>query len=119
MPRLMPGQILARGVSRHLLGHDFVTLEEVVPAPGLRVDVMALLLVEADLCASTLPRRGMYLGEQLAKEWEPSDSKLAQIVKSDAGRTRFLEGIAFYSPHARRLHIETIRLKSIQELKAN
>ena len=42
MPRLMPGQLLARGVSRHLLGHDFVTLEEVVPTPGLRVDVMAL-----------------------------------------------------------------------------
>jgi len=42
MPRVMPGQLLARGVSRHLLGHDFVTLEEVVPAPGLRVDVMAL-----------------------------------------------------------------------------
>ena len=42
MPRLMPGRILARGVSRHLLGHDFVTLEEVVPTPGLRVDVMAL-----------------------------------------------------------------------------
>jgi hypothetical protein len=40
--RQMPGQILARGVCRHLLGHDFVTLEEVVPAPGLRVDVMAL-----------------------------------------------------------------------------
>lgn len=87
--------------------------------PNKRVDVMALLLVEADLCASTLPKRGMYLGEQLAKEWEASDSKLAQIVKSDAGRIRFLEGIAFYSPHARRLQIETIRLKSIQELKAN
>ena len=42
LPRLMPGQILARGVSRHLLGHDFATLEEVVPTPGLRVDVMAL-----------------------------------------------------------------------------
>ena len=42
MPRAMPGQLLARGVSRHLLGHDFVTLEEVVPAPGLRVDVMGL-----------------------------------------------------------------------------
>jgi hypothetical protein len=42
MPRVRPGQLLARGVSRHLLGHDFVTLEEVVPTPGLRVDVMAL-----------------------------------------------------------------------------
>lgn len=37
-----PGQILARGVCRHLIGHGFVTVEELVPAPGLRVDVMAL-----------------------------------------------------------------------------
>lgn len=37
-----PGQLLARGVCRHLIGHDFVTVEELVPAPGLRVDVMAL-----------------------------------------------------------------------------
>ena len=39
---LMPGQVLARGVCRHLLSHGFVTVEELVPAPGLRVDVMAL-----------------------------------------------------------------------------
>jgi hypothetical protein len=39
---LMPGQLLARGVCRHLLNHGFVTVEELVPAPGLRVDVMAL-----------------------------------------------------------------------------
>jgi hypothetical protein len=39
---LMPGQILARGVCRHLLSHGFATVEELVPAPGLRVDVMAL-----------------------------------------------------------------------------
>lgn len=38
----MPGQRLARGVCRHLLHHGFVTVEELVPAPGLRVDVMAL-----------------------------------------------------------------------------
>ena len=39
---LRPGQILARGVCRHLLGHDFATVEELTPTPGLRVDVMAL-----------------------------------------------------------------------------
>jgi hypothetical protein len=39
---LRPGQLLARGVCRHLVGHDFVTVEELTPAPGLRVDVMAL-----------------------------------------------------------------------------
>ncbi|PRY91159.1 MmcB family DNA repair protein [Donghicola tyrosinivorans] len=37
-----PGQLLARGVSRHLLQHNFACLEEFVPARGLRVDVMAL-----------------------------------------------------------------------------
>jgi len=39
---LMPGQLLARGVARHLIGHGFACVEELVPARGLRVDVMAL-----------------------------------------------------------------------------
>ena len=38
----MPGQRLARGVARAMRQFDFVTVEELVPAPGLRVDVMAL-----------------------------------------------------------------------------
>ncbi len=37
-----PGQLLARGVCRHLASHGFVCVEELVPARGLRVDVMAL-----------------------------------------------------------------------------
>lgn len=37
-----PGQTLARGVCRHLLSHDFVSVEELTPTAGLRVDVMAL-----------------------------------------------------------------------------
>lgn len=39
---LQPGQLLARGTCRHLAGLGFVTVEELVPTPGLRVDVMAL-----------------------------------------------------------------------------
>ncbi len=39
---LQPGQLLARGVSRHLAGYGFACVEELVPARGLRVDVMAL-----------------------------------------------------------------------------
>lgn len=42
MPALMPGQLLARGVARHLASHGFACLEEFVPARGLRVDVAAL-----------------------------------------------------------------------------
>jgi len=41
LPR-MPGPRLARGVARALSMLDFVTVEEMVPAPGLRVDVIAL-----------------------------------------------------------------------------
>lgn len=41
-PILSAGQTLARGVCRHLLTHDFMTLEEFTPERGLRVDVMAL-----------------------------------------------------------------------------
>lgn len=39
---LQPGQLLARGVSRHLRALGFVGLEEFVPERGKRVDVMAL-----------------------------------------------------------------------------
>ncbi|WP_299042882.1 MmcB family DNA repair protein [uncultured Tateyamaria sp.] len=39
---LMPGQMLARGVCRHLASLGLVTVEELVPTRGLRVDVMAL-----------------------------------------------------------------------------
>ena len=39
---MQPGQLLARGVSRHLRSHGFAPVEEFVPIRGLRVDVMAL-----------------------------------------------------------------------------
>ena len=42
LSKLMPGQLLARGVCRHLLSYDFVSVDELVPTPGRRVDVMAL-----------------------------------------------------------------------------
>ena len=38
----LPGQRLARGVARALRAMDFVTVEEMVPIAGLRVDLMAL-----------------------------------------------------------------------------
>ena len=42
LSELQPGQVLARGLCRHLFAHDFVGLTEFVPARGLRVDVIAL-----------------------------------------------------------------------------
>tara|TARA_R110002049_G_scaffold140930_9_gene302406 strand:+ start:15338 stop:15814 length:477 start_codon:yes stop_codon:yes gene_type:complete len=40
--QFQPGQLLARGVMRHLASHGFACVEELVPTRGLRVDVMAL-----------------------------------------------------------------------------
>lgn len=39
---LLPGQLLARGVARHLDSLGFATLFEFVPTRGLRVDVIGL-----------------------------------------------------------------------------
>jgi len=39
---LAPGQVIARGVCRHLRDLGFACVEELVPAAGLRVDVMAV-----------------------------------------------------------------------------
>lgn len=40
--RFQPGQLLARGAARLLASYGFVSVEELVPARGLRVDVMGL-----------------------------------------------------------------------------
>ncbi len=39
---LAPGQLLARGVARHLAGMGFACIEEFVPERGLRLDLLAL-----------------------------------------------------------------------------
>lgn len=41
-PALQPGQLLARGVARHLRDHDFTCVDEFVPERGKRLDLMAL-----------------------------------------------------------------------------
>jgi hypothetical protein len=51
-----PGALLARGVCRHLLAMGHAPVTEFVPAPGLRVDVIALdpagqvIIVECKSC---------------------------------------------------------------------
>ncbi len=41
-PAPQPGQLLARGVCRHLASLDFTSIEEFVPERGKRLDVIAL-----------------------------------------------------------------------------
>lgn len=65
--RYQPGQLLARGVMRHLADLGFACVDELVPARGLRVDVMALgpkgeiWIVECKSC------RADYMGDA---KWE-------------------------------------------------
>ena len=42
LSELQPGQVLARGVARHLAHLGMATIEEFVPTRGLRMDVVAL-----------------------------------------------------------------------------
>ena len=65
---LQPGQVLARGVCRHLRGHDFVTLEEFTPERGKRLDVMAmgpkgeLWVIECKSCRADFTSDGKWEG---------------------------------------------------------
>ncbi|MBF9032467.1 MmcB family DNA repair protein [Rhodobacterales bacterium HKCCE3408] len=64
----MPGQLLARGVSRHLASLGFASLEEFVPDRGKRVDVMAmgpkgeLWVVECKSCRADYMSDGKWDG---------------------------------------------------------
>ena len=65
---LQPGQLLARGVCRHLASLGFVTVEEFVPDRGKRVDVMALgpkgeiWVVECKSCRADFQSDGKWEG---------------------------------------------------------
>ena len=66
---LMPGQLLARGVARHLSGAlGFATVEEFVPERGRRVDVLGLgpkgeiWVVECKSCRADFMSDGKWQG---------------------------------------------------------
>ena len=82
-----------------------------------KIDCLCMLMVEADLLASTLPISGKMLGELLAKEWMLTNPAGAVMVASNQGRLRFLEHIRFISPHAKLLNLEAIRKLSIEQIK--
>ena len=84
-----------------------------------RTDLMALLMVEADLMASVLPVRGALLSRNLAMEWRNNYPDMAKGVNSIEGRIGFLERIQFTSPHSQVLNISTIQQTHIHQLKSN
>ncbi|WP_353428149.1 3',5'-cyclic nucleotide phosphodiesterase [Polynucleobacter sp. MWH-UH19D] len=82
-----------------------------------KTDCLSMLMVEADLLASTLPDYGKILGTLLGQEWTNHNPKAAVSVASDQGRLKFLQNIRFVSPYAIMLGMEDIRKHSIELLK--
>lgn len=82
-----------------------------------RSDYLSMLMVEADLLASTLPNRGKILSERLSEEWQLTNPDAAASVKTKKGRLYFLEHIRFISPQSHALGIEEIRKISINQVK--
>ena len=83
-----------------------------------RTDLMALLMVEADLMASILPVRGALLSRNLAMEWNQNYPDMAKLVNSIEGRIGFLERVQFTSPHSQVLNISAIQKTHIHQLKS-
>jgi hypothetical protein len=92
-----PGQILARGACRMLRQYDFACVTEFVPAPGLRVDVIALgpkgdvWIVECKSCradfAADRKWRG-YLGWCDRFFWAVDAAFPADLLPADTGLIR-------------------------------
>ena len=80
-------------------------------------DCMAMLLVESDLLASTLPARGEIIGKLLSEEWQAHYPEAAVTVSTNKGRFKFLEHIRFISPQSQALGIEKIRKTSIDRVR--
>jgi hypothetical protein len=82
-----------------------------------KVDVMSMLLVEADLMASITPIYGKELSKRLSQEWSLSNPDKSEFVRSDKGRLGFLNYVKFMSHNSKELGVPEILQKSINLLK--
>ena len=82
-------------------------------------DCLAVLLVEADILASTLVTTGLPLSAQLALEWDRVAPERAQALRQPLGRLGFLERAAlFSSPASMLLGRPAVRQAQIDALRA-
>lgn len=82
-------------------------------------DCLAVLLVEADILASTLVTTGLPLTAQLAVEWDRVAPERAQTLRQPLGRLGFLEHAAlFSSPASTLLGLPAVRQAQIDALRA-
>ncbi|MBT8590192.1 3',5'-cyclic nucleotide phosphodiesterase [Polynucleobacter paneuropaeus] len=80
-------------------------------------DCLAMLLVEADLLSSALPKRGLELTYQLSQEWQANYPDKALALRNEVGYLNFLRSLQFLSPHALSAKIPQILNNSLIQLR--
>ena len=81
-------------------------------------DLMALLVTESDILASTLPFPGEALTEALSLEWAAHSPAPSRHLLTPQGRLGFLQHAAnFSSPASRRLGVQAVIDAQVQRLR--
>ena len=86
---------------------DFTHLlyEKINNGIAVQIDYLAMLLTEADVLASTLPRRGKVLSKRLSLEWRDQNKELSNYVASKEGYEKFLQKVQFLSDQSKKLNV--------------
>jgi len=83
-----------------------------------QADCLTVLVLEADIMASTLPQTGSSLTQSLAIEWSPQQPEAAEKLLLPENRLLFLEHAAlFSSPAAIRLGLKGVKLRQIKRIE--
>lgn len=81
-------------------------------------DCLAVLVQEADILASTLPKTQQSLTHALSREWAPSQPDAAERLLLPQNRLLFLEHAAlFSSPAAKMLGLDKVKGRQMTEIK--
>jgi hypothetical protein len=81
-------------------------------------DCLAMLLVEADLASSVLPKRGLELTNRLCQEWAGPYPEKSIALRNQVGYLSFLTSLQFVSPQAVCAGIPQILNKSLLQLRS-
>ncbi|MFM2029155.1 MAG: 35-cyclic nucleotide phosphodiesterase [Pseudomonadota bacterium] len=93
-------------------------LERLSFEPPAHVDCLAMLLVEADLAASVLPKRGQELTNRLVQEWAEPYPEKSIALQNQLGYLSFLASLQFISPHSFRAGLPKILNDSLSQLRS-
>jgi len=83
-----------------------------------QTDCLSVLVIEADIMASTLPQTASSLTQSLSIEWAPHQPEAAEKLLLPQNRLLFLEHAAlFSSPAACRLGLNAVKLRQIRRIE--